>query len=288
MAQEVREGSVSSYVYSPAEAYMALARVDAVFADGSAVRSNISPHSRISVYHFHTDIAGTPLELTDDVGGLAWVGRYSAWGKVGEGQEYVSLDSTKQPLRFAGQYADTSTGLFYNTFRYYDPDVGRYLTQDPIGIAGGTNLYQYTRNATGWIDPFGWASLGQLGTYGSLNSGINVGDGLQAHELIRHEYLYELSLAGKARLEGNPSIALDLDHHTRGPLKDSRGIGGAHYHESRIRARFGLGPNEFHPQTKVELDITQGALRKAGMSSSHVRRLRKQANRFIRKLSTGC
>jgi len=45
----------------------------------------------------------------------------------------------------------------YNRFRYYDPDVGRFVTQDPIGLLGGDNLYQYASNPVGWIDPLGQA-----------------------------------------------------------------------------------------------------------------------------------
>ncbi|MBQ4765463.1 hypothetical protein F9U43_22240, partial [Pectobacterium versatile] len=58
-------------------------------------------------------------------------------------------------LRYAGQYADDETGLHYNLFRYYDPAVGRFTTQDPIGLAGGIKLYQYAPNPISWIDPLG-------------------------------------------------------------------------------------------------------------------------------------
>ena len=60
-----------------------------------------------------------------------------------------------QNLRFQGQYFDEETGLHYNRFRYYDPDVGRFVSQDPIRLAGGLNLYEYTLNPTGWIDIYG-------------------------------------------------------------------------------------------------------------------------------------
>ncbi|MCE4114845.1 RHS repeat-associated core domain-containing protein, partial [Yersinia pseudotuberculosis] len=59
-------------------------------------------------------------------------------------------------LRYPGQYSDDETGLHYNTFRYYDPEIGRFSTQDPIGLAGGINLYQYGPNPLGWGDPLGW------------------------------------------------------------------------------------------------------------------------------------
>jgi RHS repeat-associated protein len=64
-------------------------------------------------------------------------------------------DAIHQPLRFQGQYFDEETGLHYNNFRYYDPDCGRYISQDPIGLNGGTNLYAYVTNPAAWIDPLG-------------------------------------------------------------------------------------------------------------------------------------
>nr|WP_275269366.1 RHS repeat-associated core domain-containing protein [Pantoea ananatis] len=60
-----------------------------------------------------------------------------------------------QPLRYAGQYADSETGLHYNLFRYYDPQVGRFTVQDPTGLEGGWNLYHYAPNPLSWMDPLG-------------------------------------------------------------------------------------------------------------------------------------
>lgn len=58
--------------------------------------------------------------------------------------------------RFAGQYFDAETGLHYNYHRYYDPKTGRYLTPDPISLAGGINLYAYAyANPINLIDSFG-------------------------------------------------------------------------------------------------------------------------------------
>ena len=65
-------------------------------------------------------------------------------------------DRQEQNLRFQGQYLDRETGLHYNTFRYYDADIGRFISPDPIGLLGGTNLGSYSPNPTGWIDPLGW------------------------------------------------------------------------------------------------------------------------------------
>ncbi|WGS52594.1 DUF6531 domain-containing protein [Paraburkholderia sp. D15] len=158
MVQEIRETGVSSYVYSPEAAYSPVARVDEVIAEAFASVVIEGAKRKARVYHFHTDLVGAPLEVTDEAGELAWAGHYSAWGKVEHGEDVLPLARTDQPLRFAGQYADDSTGLHYNTFRYYDPDVGRFVSQDPIGVLGGENLYGYAPNPKVWIDPLGWAA----------------------------------------------------------------------------------------------------------------------------------
>src|SRR5690606_28785431 len=63
-----------------------------------------------------------------------------------------------QPIRFQGQHFDEETGLHYNRFRYYDPDVGMFTSRDPIGLMGGSNVFAYAPNPTGWIDPLGLSS----------------------------------------------------------------------------------------------------------------------------------
>jgi RHS repeat-associated protein len=74
-----------------------------------------------------------------------------------------------QSLRLQGQYEDAETGLHYNLFRYYDPDVGRFVSQDPIGLLGGFNLYAYAPNPVSWIDPWG-LSCGSTGKFESRNA----------------------------------------------------------------------------------------------------------------------
>ena len=90
--------------------------------------------------------------LFDASGRIAWQAQHSVWGKA----EVVAGDGSPQPLRYPGQYHDAGTGLHYNTFRYYDPESGRYLTPDPIGLDGGFNLYSYVHDPLSWMDPWGW------------------------------------------------------------------------------------------------------------------------------------
>ncbi|MBP2194595.1 RHS repeat-associated protein [Pantoea cypripedii] len=98
--------------------------------------------------------------MTDAEGAVRWSGQYGSFGEVSRQTEgFYRLSGLTslhhQPLRYAGQYADRETGLHYNLFRYYDPQVGRFTVQDPIGLAGGWNLYQYAPNPFSWIDPLG-------------------------------------------------------------------------------------------------------------------------------------
>ena len=93
-----------------------------------------------------------PERLTDEEGNLRWHGHNSAWGKLLR-EERLNGPGFAQNLRMQGQYLDRETGSHYNLFRYYDPDCGRFTQHDPIGLAGGLNLYQYAPNALGWVDP---------------------------------------------------------------------------------------------------------------------------------------
>ena len=74
-------------------------------------------------------------------------------------------DRQEQNLRFQGQYLDRETGLHYNTFRYYDADIGRFISPDPIGLEGGINLGSYSPNPISWIDPWGWSPQSPQGSY---------------------------------------------------------------------------------------------------------------------------
>ena len=97
------------------------------------------------------DHLGTPLGLYDEQGGLTWEMALDSYGAVRQGKG----KSQDCPFRYQGQYEDTETGLYYNNFRYYDPEMGYYISQDPIGLLGGTKLYSYVRDPNSVIDPWG-------------------------------------------------------------------------------------------------------------------------------------
>ncbi|GGJ13034.1 DUF6531 domain-containing protein [Streptomyces brasiliensis] len=98
-----------------------------------------------------TDLVGTPAELVDESGDIAWRTRATLWGST-----TWNADATAYtPLRFPGQYYDRETGLHYNYFRTYDPETARYLTVDPLGLAPAPNPVAYVHNPHTWIDPLG-------------------------------------------------------------------------------------------------------------------------------------
>jgi RHS repeat-associated protein len=105
---------------------------------------------------YQCDHLGTPQELTDHEGSVAWSAQYKAWGEAREAiSEAGRRAGFRNPIRFQGQYFDEETGLHYNRYRYYEPVSGRFVSSDPIGLGGGGHLHLYVPNPTQWIDPLG-------------------------------------------------------------------------------------------------------------------------------------
>lgn len=103
-------------------------------------------------YSIITDYLGTPVEMFNAIGEKTWQIEYDIYGKI---RKLVKGAVGDCPFRYQGQYEDVETGLFYNRFRYFSPDSGIYISQDPIGLAGGITLYTYVQDVNSWIDPFG-------------------------------------------------------------------------------------------------------------------------------------
>ncbi|HEY0608391.1 MAG TPA: RHS repeat-associated core domain-containing protein [Chitinophaga sp.] len=102
-------------------------------------------------YSIITDHLGTPAEVYDEAGENVWACELDIYGKLRK----LHGDRTLVPFRYPGQYEDLETGLYYNRFRYYSPEEGNYISQDPIGLEGGYHLYSYVHDPNAWGDIYG-------------------------------------------------------------------------------------------------------------------------------------
>ena len=149
LLQEIQPDGRYTYLYTDPDSYEPLAQV--------RNWTNEDGESRQQTHYFHYDQIGIPREMTDKDGNLVWFGDYYGWGRLKE--ETKVTDSAYQPFRLQNQYCDRETGLHYNFFRYYEPDAGRFINQDPIRLWGGDNFYWFAPNSSAWIDVLGLASI---------------------------------------------------------------------------------------------------------------------------------
>jgi RHS repeat-associated protein len=101
-----------------------------------------------------------------------------------------------QPLRFQGQYHDAESGLYYNRHRYYDPGVGRYLSPDPVGLAGGLNPYAYVPNPLKYTDPLGLCKTNINNSYPGPKLPDNIAETFEGgiyknRKLTQDDFLYK-------------------------------------------------------------------------------------------------
>jgi RHS repeat-associated protein len=151
-----------------------------------------------------TDYLGTPMQMYDANGAKTWEVDLDIYGRV---RTFAARSLSDCPFRYQGQYQDEETGLYYNRFRYYDPYAGNYLSQDPIGLAGGDKLYAYVHDVNRWVDIWGLLVVeGQVGTYGDLMDASSPFDGFQIHHIPQDKLGY------LPRNEGIAVIMTDADH----------------------------------------------------------------------------
>lgn len=134
VAHEVENEAVKSYWVFDPEGFAPLAKIQ-----------------NEQLYSVICDHLGTPKELLDKQGRVVWAVSYRAWGTI----DQIGVEEVDCPIRFPGQWADAESGLYYNRFRFYDPENGRFVSSDPIRLLGGLNCYLYINNPIKWVDPIG-------------------------------------------------------------------------------------------------------------------------------------
>jgi len=194
-----------------------------VFDEGTFAPSAKLTHQ--GNYSIITDHLGTPVEAYDEAGKKVWEQELDIYGRVrGKPKSNVSswanddsddlFDEYFVPFRYQGQYADEELDgeLYYNRHRYYDPQLGQYITQDPIGLAGGNpTLYGYVGDTNTWIDPFG-LDLWDVGSYNEL---LELSDriDMDAHHAGQSAAMKKV-VPGYVHNTG-PSIMVPREGHTR-------------------------------------------------------------------------
>jgi RHS repeat-associated protein len=128
------------------------------------------------LHYIVTDVAGTARELCSEEGNIVWRGEQLLWGNhradaipqqlrrfLGD----AANEETYCELRYQGQLYDQETGLYYNRHRYFDPELGQYISSDPIGFAGGLRPQGYVHNPLEWVDPYGLSKYSGVDFSGS-------------------------------------------------------------------------------------------------------------------------
>ncbi|MER6994455.1 RHS repeat-associated core domain-containing protein [Streptomyces sp. NPDC000410] len=174
-----------------------------------------------------TDLVGTPTELVDKHGEIAWHKRSTVWGLTAWNREADAYT----PLRFPGQYDDPETGLHYNLHRHYDPETARYVSADPLGLAPAPNPAAYVTNPFTWMDPEGLIAKGcteKGGWYGGQLPANQKADGTRfplamevnhippkaAWKDITDPGFYRAGKSHKKQKVNNgPSIRMEYDDH---------------------------------------------------------------------------
>ena len=106
----------------------------------------------VGYQYYQNDAIGTPQRLVNKDGTVTWSADYSAFGET-----TININTVTNPLRFAGQFHDTESGLYQNYMRDYDPQLGAYTTYDPYGpLISGLNRYSYVGgDPVSYTDPTG-------------------------------------------------------------------------------------------------------------------------------------
>ena len=228
LLQEYRKDCTYTYVYTEDQNYEPLAQITTYNGTDKARE----------ILYYHNDQIGIPREMTDEEGNIVWSGDYSGWDKLTQ-ESRLKLD-IHQPFRLQNQHYDEETGLHYNFFRYYEPDAGRFVNQDPIGLEGGENLYAFAPNAQEWVDPLGLARKSissrlpegsRTGQFGPKNGKLTKLDPQTRKPIQIRSY--------DAR--GNPIKDIDFGH--------NHGFGDPHAHDWRYPSD--KAPNKVRGEGRV-------------------------------------
>ena len=123
----------------------------AYYTQGAGIDQPLAMTGSGGTYYYHPDGLGSITSLTDGTGQLAASYVYDSFGNL-----TASSGTITNPFQYTGREFDSETGLYYYRARYYDPNIGRFLREDPLRFAAGDNFYAYVKNNPVLnVDPFG-------------------------------------------------------------------------------------------------------------------------------------
>jgi RHS repeat-associated protein len=211
--------------------------------------------------YFVNDPIGTPDELVDGAGVVIGELNRQVWGAT-------ATVGARTPLRFQGQQEDPGTGLHYNRFRYYDAEVGLYLSPDPIGLAGGLRPFGYVPNPTGWIDPLGLiGNAYDLAPHNRQPSPRT--SGLESHHIVQGAWA-KSNVSGY-NYNAAPTMLLPAAEHDA----VSKAQGG------RRSACAATGQGKWSGTAREEVEGVATDYDKAGIAEKHKRRAVKSAYKTL-------
>jgi RHS repeat-associated protein len=209
-------------------------------------------------------------------GEAVWKCELNSYGKVRNFQGQYRTDC---PFRYQGQYEDGETGLYYNRFRYYSPEEGVYISQDPIRLKGGLSLYSYAHNTNAWVDWFGL-----IGSYSSLKRQNRGNSNVEIHHIPPRAALEKNGLPEY----GTPAIAMSAEDHAK---TASYGGGGKEYVDLQAESIANTGSyyeamsrditdvrNISHEYDSGLIDAIDYAEKKKRISSEEANKLRLQCS----------
>ena len=171
-------------------------------------------------YSIISDHLGTPILAIDSEGNEVWNRQLDIYGRVKREIKASYLGDDVRPFipfLYQGQYYDVETKLAYNRFRYYSPETGAYISQDPIRLLGGDNLYSYVHDVNILTDIFGLdVTIGQVGTYKELTDLSKPFDGIDIHHIPQDKLGF---------LPKNEGIAIAIPHSEHKDTRTYKGRG---------------------------------------------------------------